>query len=499
MLEKIKYLLKHSFIYSISNLATKASGVILLPIYSSFFSVSEFGILGILEITISIFTETLNFGLGQALIMLSNQNEYSEKRKSIFYTLSLASLLIVVVFIVLGEIALPIVASIFKNTSEFYFFLKLSLYIISIRVINLFFSNKLRTDEKSFWYTSSNLLKLGLTLGFIILFVAFKKMGISGVLYSYLISEIIIFFLLLPSMIKSMQVHFEKNFIGTAIKFGFPLIFTTIAMLILNVSDRYILKYFTNYKELGLYDLGYRISGVVNMFIIMPFNLALMPIAYKIYKQEGDKRYFSKLLTYLTFLLVWISLVISLFSEYIIKIFALNPEYWGAAKVIPIIVFSYIFFGMRIVANIGMLLTKKTKSLALITIYASLLNIVLNIIFIPKYGMMAAAYSTLISFIFLYIMTYRVSQKNYSIPFENTKVYLTILIGVMLYLAAASVNLSMIPGIFLKIVVIIVFPFILYLIRFFEAREIDSLVGFYKKWKNPGNWRKNMKNNDNDI
>jgi hypothetical protein len=113
--------------------------------------------------------------------------------------------------------------------------------------------------------------------------------------------------------------------------------------------------------------------------------------------------------------------------------------------------------------------------------------------------MMAAAYSTLISFIFLYIMSYRVSQKHYSIPFENTKVYLTILIGVILYLAAALVNLSIILDIIFKIVVIIVFPFILYLFRFFEAREINSLVGFYKKWKNPGNWRKNLKNNVNDI
>ena len=499
MLEKIKYLLKHSFIYSISNLATKASGVILLPIYSSFFSVSEFGILGILEITISIFTETLNFGLGQALIMLSNQNEYSEKKRSIFYTLSIATLLIVIIFVAISEISLPLVSTFFGDVSEFYFYLRLSIYIISLRVFNLFISNKLRSDERSGLFTASNLFKLGLTLGFIILFVAYKKIGIAGVLYSYLISEAIVFLMLAPLMIKSMQLSFEKKMIGVAIKFGFPLIFTTIAMLILNVSDRYILKYFTNYKELGLYDLGYRISGVVNMFIIMPFNLALMPFAYKIYKQEGDKRYFSKLMTYLSFLLVWISLAISLFSEHIIKIFALNSEYWGAAKVIPIIVFSYIFFGMRIVANIGMLLTNHTKSLALITIYASLMNIILNIIFIPKYGMAAAAYSTLVSFIFLYIMSYKVSQKYYSIPFENTKVVLTIFLGVVLYFAASSIQLSIVFDIILKMVILFIFPFILYFFKFFEAKEIDSLVGFYKKWKNPGNWGKNLKNNTTDI
>lgn len=497
MLDKLKYLVKHSFIYSISNLATKASGVILLPIYSTFFSVSEFGVLGILEVTISIFTEVLNFGLGQSLVMLSNHSDYEERKNSIFYTLSIVSLFILAIFIALGEISVPFISSYFQNSSEFYLYLRLAIYIIALRVLNIFFTNKLRADEKSGWFTASSLTKLGITLVFIIFFVAYKKLGVSGVLYSYIISEAILLILLLPSMLKSMLHKFEKGIIKVAISFGFPMIFTSVAMLILNVSDRYILKYFTDYKELGLYDLGYRISGVVNMFIIMPFNLALMPFAYRIYQQEGDKRYFSKLLTYLTFMLVWISLAISLFSGHIIKIFALNPEYWGAAKVIPVIVFSYIFFGMRIVVTLGMLLTKKTKSLAYITLAASLLNIVLNILLIPKWGMMAAAYSTLISFIFLYWLSYNISQKYYKIPYENIKVAITITIGIVLYLISLIFNLNLLFDLVIKTILLVVFPFILYLLRFFEIKELESLAGFYKKWKNPAAWRKNLRNSDN--
>ncbi|HKB87914.1 MAG TPA: oligosaccharide flippase family protein [Ignavibacteriaceae bacterium] len=498
MLDKLKYLVKHSFIYSISNLATKASGVILLPIYSTFFSVSEFGILGIIEVTISIFTELLNFGLGQSLVMLTNHTDFENKKSSIFYTLTIVSAFIVIIFIALGEITVPYLSKLFQNPSDFYFYLRLAIYIISLRVLNIFFSNKLRADEKSIWFTASSLTKLGLTLGFIVYFVAYRNLGISGVLYSYILSEAVLFLILIPSMIRGMTKRFEKDIIRVAISFGFPMIFTSVAMLILNVSDRYILKYFTNYKELGLYDLGYRISGVVNMFVIMPFNLALMPFAYKIYQQEGDKRYFSKLLTYLTLLLVWISLALSLFSGNIIKIFALNPEYWEAAKVIPVIVFSYIFFGMRIVVTLGMLLTKNTKALAYTTLFASGLNIILNIIFIPLWGMMAAAYSTLVSFIFLYWLSYIISQKYYSIPYENMKVYITVLIGAALYIISLTINLSYLLDIIVKFVLLLVFPFILYFIKFFEIRELESLAGFYRKWKNPVTWRKNIKGTGNE-
>ncbi len=492
MLENLKYFLKHSIIYSISNVATKAIGVVLLPLYSSFLTLTEFGVLGILEITISIFTEVVNLGLGPALVMLNNLKENAGKRKSILFTIFTSSLLICAAFVVLGLGVIPFVAGYFGDPEKFKFYFYLCLAIISLRVLNNIFTDKLRADEKAVVFTGVSLFRLIITLGLTIYFVAFLKIGVLGVLYSYTIGETLTILVLLPLITFQMSPHFDKEIFSTSIKFGVPLIFGSIAMMVLNVSDRYILKYYSNYAVLGLYDLGYRVAGVMNMFFIMPISLALMPIAYKVYNREGDKRYFSKLMTYLTFILVWGGLALSLFSEEIIKLFALNPAYWPAYKVVPIVIFSYVFFGMRLVSSLGMYLTQNTKHVAYITIAAAAFNVILNFIFVPKYGMMAAAYSTLAAFVFLYILSDIFSGKYYKIPFENIKLFKMIIAGTIFYMISFLFPANILINILLKLFLILAYPFVLYLLKFYDAIELERLNGFYIKWKNPLDWKQNL-------
>ncbi|MCX6150414.1 MAG: oligosaccharide flippase family protein [Ignavibacteriales bacterium] len=490
MLANLKYFARHSIIYSVSNVAAKAIGVVLLPLYTKYISLSEFGILGILEVTLLIAVEFLNLGQGQSLVMLNNSQEYLGKRKSMLFSITSFSVIVCLVFILLSEALLPSISKFFSEPSEFYNYLRLCVYIISLRLLNSLFLNKVRADERSILYTGINLLKLSVSLGFAVYFVAFAKIGILGVFYSYLIAELLIFIILLPLMIPHMSVSFDKKLVLLSIRFGIPLIFGSLAMMLLNVSDRYILKLYTNYATVGLYDLGYRIAGVLNMFLIMPFTLALMPLAYQFYGKDGDKRYYTKIMTYLTFILVWAGLALSMFGKEIIKVFALNTQYWNAYHVVPIVVFSYVFFGMRIVASLGMFLTKNTKYVAYTTTAASLFNIGLNFWWIPIFGMMGAAYSTLISFVLLHFVTNYYSNKYYKIPYENSKLAMCITIGVVLYLISSQVNdFQTIVRFPVKIILVFLFPFILYVFKFYEQVELSAIQGFFLKWKNPSVWK----------
>ncbi len=493
MLSNLKHFLKHSLVYGISNVATKAIGVILLPLYSTFLTLTEFGILGILEITIAIFTEIINLGMGPALVMLSSLSEFKDKKKSALFTILSMSFSLCIIFLLFSQFLVPKIAVYFGDPAKFSLYFKISSGIIFLRVLNNIFNDKLRADEKSIVFSSINLSKLIITLGLTIYFVAFLKLGVAGILYSYIIGESLTFLTFIPIMISKVTLKFDREIASTAVNFGLPLIFGSISMLILNISDRYILKYFSGYAVQGLYDLGYRLAGVLNMFFIMPLSMALMPIAYKIFRQKGDKRYFSKLMTYFVFVLTWGGLALSMFSKEILHIFALNPSYWPAYQVVPIIVFSYVFFGMRLISNLGMYLTKNTKYVAFITVAAAALNIILNLIFIPKFGMMAAAYSTLISFIILYILSDYFSSKYYRIPFENKKLTLLIVLGVILYVVSTLFTVELIPGILIKIIILIALPFILYFLNFYEEVEIAAIKGFYNKWKNPIIWKSYIK------
>jgi O-antigen/teichoic acid export membrane protein len=286
---------------------------------------------------------------------------------------------------------------------------------------------------------------------------------------------------------------FEYSIIGQSLKFGIPLIFSAMAINLLNGSDRFILKFLSGETELGLYELGYRVAGVVNMFVIMPFGLTLMPLAYKLYKQEGDKEYYKKLKTYVAFVFVWAGFSLSLYAKEIVEFFAQQEAYYPAASVVSLIVLAYVIYGISMISSLGMYLTGNNYYVAYITLFCAALNIGLNFWLIPLYGMIGAAINTVIAFAVLDILSNIASNRYYKIDYEHSKLLKLFLIGTLIFMISIYLNdISFLLRIFLKLVLIVVFPFIIILSGYFSRVELNSILGAIKKWRNPMNWKINL-------
>ena len=485
MLSKLKSLIKHSLIYSISNVASKASGLILLPIYTSYFSVEEFGRLGLLLITILIISQFIQLGQNQSIVRLTTTAEYEEESKSIFFSIFIFVFCVVIIFFVLSFSILKLFPNLFITEIDYSLYVKICVFIISFFVLNNIFMNKLRASEQSGIYTIINMLKLSATLVISVYLIVVQNLGIESVLYAQLIGEILSFIVVLPSMMKQMELNFNVLILKEALKFGLPLIFSTLAINLLNGSDRYMLKFLAGEKAIGLYELGYRVSSILNMLIVTPIGISLLPAAYKMYKQQGDKNYYSSLLTYLTIGMVWAGISLAFFGNDIIKIFALNSDYYPASDVVPIIILSFVFFGLSMVSSLGMYLTGKTVFVAVITFFSALLNIALNYIFIPEFGMMGAAVNSTISFFILFVLSSVIANRYYSIPFEFMKVFILISAGVLLFIGINSLEMILTTLVFisLRIVCIIAFPIIIYNSNVLSRNEKMQIVNFIKKMK----------------
>jgi len=482
MLNRIKKNIKHTAIYSLGNIATKLIGIVLLPLYTAHITVAEYGVLGILEITIMILTQVLILGQSQAFLRFHDLEGYKERRKSTLFTTFIFLFAVGLLFNLIGQSFTLKLSSLFSKPADFAIYFRLCFVIIFLRIINNLFLSVLRANEKSIFYAIVNTIKFIIILGFNIYFVAFAKIGVKGILYSYLIGDGVLFIMLFPGRLYEMAPKFDSKIFKAVLFFGFPLIFASLASMLLNMGDRYILKLLVDYKEVGLYNLGYKVAGVLNMFLIQSFTLGLLPSAYKIYGQKGDKRYYSKMLTYFMFVLCWAGLGLSLFSRDIIKLLALNPDYWAAYTVVPVIVLAYVFAGGKSVTSLGMYLTGKTRFIAYYTIFAMLLNIGLNFLLVPKYGMMGAAIATLIAFIALYIITQIVSNRFYKIPFENRKILDLLLLSIVLYfIPYLFYDMRLITNIIVKILILISFPFLLYMFNFYEEIEIETIKKIFFK------------------
>lgn len=477
MIERLKTTIKDTFIYSLSNIAPKVIGVILLPIYTAYLTKAEFGTWDLLDVTTNILAEIFLLGQAASLIFLNNSYEYKDKKKSTLFTLFVFLFVVCLFLVIISESLISIKVfneNIIKST-----YIRLIVLIVLFRTLNNLFLSKYRADERALVFSSISIIRLVLIALLTIYFTVKLNKGIEGIFFAAVLGEAATALYLLAALIKQMNFKFDFEILKISIKFGFPLIFASLGIMLLNLSDRYIITYFLGYEANAVYGLGYRIAGVLNMFLIMPFSMSLMPIAYKHYGQPDDKRYFSKIMTYSTFIFVWASIFISLFSKEIIKLFATKPEFYNAYYVVPIILFSYVFSGMRLTASLGMMLTKNTKHIATITLGAALLNIILNFILVPYFGILAAALNTLIAFVIFYYVTQFVSNKYFKIPFEDKKLIIMIIIGIILSLPSFFLADKIIYQ-FLKLLLVVSFPFILCLFGFYEAQEINTLKNIKK-------------------
>lgn len=494
MKEKIFSTLKHSAIYSVGNIAQKGMGIITLPIYLNFLTKAEVGIFGLLDITINILVEILILGQANSIILFNNKKEYERKKDSVFFTIASFVLLVNLLFVLIAELFGTSLLSISKSTRDITSFLPFIIYVSLIRVLNNLFFNKLRSDEKSLFYTSITLIKIASFIGLIFYTVVYLKLSVNGIMYSYLLSEIIILIILLPVMIIKMKPIFEKAALKEALKFGMPLIFSSIGIMILNLSDRYLINLYLNLEEVGVYDIAYRIAGVVNMFLILPFNQAMLPSAFKELNNPSGNRYLSKIMTYMCFVTIWGGLAISVFGKEIILILG-NENYFTAVSYIPLIVLAYILSSMRNVASNGLLFAEKTLLIAVITIAAGILNIILNIIFLPIYGTIAAAYTTLISFLIFYLVTFATADKFSKINYEHLKIAKLFLLGIILYFIEQSITVNnFVLELIIKLTFIASFPFLLLPIRFYERIELETISSSIKSLKNPSQIIKNLLN-----
>ncbi len=490
MLDDLKKTLRHSLVYSFGNLGGKLAGLILLPLYTSRLSLEDFGVLSIFEITVAIAVQVLVIGFPQAYLRYAPSGERQREGDPLMFTYLSVMAVIAVGAGLFFQVSAPVLAMFFHDKLQFTRYFRLSGWIMGVSVLNTFFLGTVRAREKSFLYITATLSKLMVTLGLTILLILQWNMGVAGVLMASLAGNLLLAAVLIPLQLRKIDLRFDPVIFRQALRFGLPLIVSSLAAMLLNNGGNYFLKAMDNYEQVGLYNLAGRIAGVLNMVFIQSFTLGFLPIAFKKNGQPGALRYYSKMMTYFTLLLVWAGLILSLFSHELLWFFGRNQDFWPAATLIPVMIIAYIPAGMRAVASLGLYVSGETSSLARETLITLAVSIILNVIFIRTWSSTGAVWAGVLSSVLLLFLTLRDSTAKYPIPYEYSKLLKLILTGGGLYAAFYFLGLKEEPGIALKILIAALFPAFLFFLRFYEDIELLRMRQSLLKWSRPSTWKK---------
>ncbi len=465
-------LVKHSLVYGMAPMVSRLIGFVMIPIYTSYLTTTDYGVMELLFMTTSLIELVAGIGITNGVTRFYFDSEVQSERNRVISS----------AFIGLGGMLVPIILALLAASSTFsryildstayttYFMIAfIAMGLGLLNQINLAY---LRAEKRSLLVVIATIVQLAVNLTLNIYFIVYLKMGVGGIFWANLIAMALTTGIITPMVLRKVGLRFSLNIVKELLKFGLPLIPSNIASYIVVASDRYFLKEFASISQTGIYSLGYKFGTLVNNFVTSPFNQIYAPRRLELYKREDSGRVFGQVFTYFVVAIVFVGLEISVVAKDLVQLMAVDESYWGAHKIVPLVTLAHIALSFFYHFNIGITISKKTKYFAYINISNAVLNLALNFALIPTYGMWGAAWATFICYMFRAALGYYFSNRFYKIYVEWRRVGIIFATAFVFYFLFGGLDVGdKIINIVVKSAICCAFPLVLYIARFFNPDE----------------------------
>ena len=389
--------LKHSKNYFFADIAIKAVGVISVPIFSRLLTQEDYGIVAVFDAYVGIFLIILSLNSHAAV-----GRYYYEKTKDFneFVGTTLIFMGFIFAFIALFFISLSKqIAHIIQLPGLLHIYLVIICLfgIICEMYIEILIPQK-RSREIALIRTVRSFASVATSILLVCLLKENKYLG--RVWASLIIGAIFSVYLMIKIRDYS-RFSFRRSHLSYIAHYSFPLVPYALSGIILAHFDRIMINSTLGTASAGLYSLGYNI-GMLLLIVIASTRTALIPDFYRFLNSREYNR--LEILVRRVFSIVTIAaLGLFLFAMEIGFILA-DEKFHPGLSVVPIVVIGYVFFGMYSIYSWYVFYEKRTSYLSVVVFPAGVLNIVLNILFIPKYGYIAAAYTTVVSYFVMFLL-----------------------------------------------------------------------------------------------
>lgn len=423
---KLSSFISGSLILVLSNVCLKAINFFLLPLYTANLTPTMIGISDSITALTGIILPLLTMGLDSAFsAFYFDKNDY-ERSKKVFSTLTWA-------FLVSGSIPLllmivtPSISRLLFHTEDYSYIVKFALVSISFNLWYLPFSLEIRLQNKMLLYGISNVVASVSMVALNILFVSFMHLGESSLVLSTMIVHIESFLILLLFVrSKPKRKWFDKGLLLQMLKYAVPLVPMTLMVWILSLSDRYVILYYHGEAEVGLYGIGLRFTNLMNV-VISAISMAYTTFAFSSKEDTDARQHYYYIFNIEAILLIGIAFTIGLFGKEIIKVMT-TEEYGQSYLALRDLMFSQVFFAMTTIIGYGIFFEKKSVYSLIAVSAGAGLNFSLNMLLIPRFGISAAAFTTLLGYILYFFLTLCFSEKLYPCNYGQRKVLISLFI-----------------------------------------------------------------------
>jgi|GEM_PF-1122688 len=419
--------------YFLSSILTKVMAILVWPITTRLLSENDIGVLDSLYSIREFLPILISLCLDEAYYRF--YFKYKDNDKDIKKFVSTYFWIIffwgIVVFALSTVFGFFILKDLFKVT--FFPFIPLTLVGPLFLQLSILGGVYLKQKLKSEIFSAIEVITYIIFYGVFLYLLINTNLGAASKVYGWFISDLfsVIVFSLIMIKANLIGFKFDKKILIEGLKYSIPLIPNQASFWITGLSDKIILGIYKTFSSTGIYSIGYKLGETLRMFSESTFKV-YKPIMFSMFtddREEAVKR-LERFIPSFIFIMFWLSFSIALFSKDAVMLLT-DPKFYTAWIVTPIVVYAY-FFGAVYKPFYHILsFYKKTLIISIGALIQALSNFVFNLIFIPMFDRIAAAYTTMFSYIVFLIWLFMWSQKYEKIKINWKKIILIFTIGIL--------------------------------------------------------------------
>lgn len=482
-----KKLLSNSLVYFFASIFVNASNILLLPIYTRFLNPYDYGIIASVSIFSLIITSFVGLGLNGAVNRFYFELEEPAKFKSFLFSnvmvqLSFAGLFVLIILLNNGLF----LNNFFKNV-PYDPYLKYGMIIGFMSVIPTIPLSLLHAKGKAFQYRLITISTFLLTTTCMFYFVVFNHEGAIGAIKSQLISTTLVAISCLIFLYKQSILMLNLTYVKEALFYGIPLMFYALFGLVNDISSKYFIERFSSLDNLGIFNLSQQIASIP-LVLLSAINMAWLPIFYSEAKKSIDSNVYALFGKYLFIAMCSVSLIIALFSMELISVIS-TKNFHESAIYIPILVLGMVFLNSYwVLFSNSLSFTKDTVYLPLITFISLCLSIPGNFYLIPKFGLLGASISIILTNVLLNFAAFIIFKIKTKFVYDYKGMNLSFILAIIIFCISNMLHFeSVIFNIGAKFILFLMYLSLLSALKILSVKDVMTFANSLlqkNKWKN---------------
>jgi O-antigen/teichoic acid export membrane protein len=425
---------RKSGVYGIAQLIRSVSGLALLPIFTRYMTPTDYGIMDLLDVALTIATLLFGVRLADAMLYYYFEAATEERRQVVVTTAFLASALSGAAMGCLGWVASPEISRILLGDVQYTWYVRLMFLSLSVTFTCEAGTAYLRALNYSALFALLTTARLLATIALILVLMVGFNSTVAAFFWASIVTGAALSVYLYASTLRGLPLRLDVSLLWRMIKYGFPLACQGLAILVINIGDRVFLRRVVSLGEIGTYALAYKFGMLVDS-IRVSFDTYWRAQSFALLKRGDGKAVYSETCTYLLLVLGTAAVGIVVFLRPALRVFV-GPKFTGVDLYVPWITLAYVICGMAGYFRTVMRTENQTHWEGTVAAVATTVCLVGYFTLIPAFHVWGAIAATGLAFVAMLVTSYWLGQRVKHHEFEWGRMAKIFVAGIVVTVAA---------------------------------------------------------------